>query len=109
MKHKKYDQRRIVQIADRGIEACPKADWAVSFETKRQMPQKTWGICNRKTRILRVRQDLCEVNFLDTLIHELRHAQHPVLFEAEEFISDTSTELAIALLATGRVRAFPKG
>lgn len=109
MKHKKYDREKVIQISDRSIEKCTKTHWTVRFEGKNQMPQKTWGVCNRKTRIIRCREDLCEVNFLDTLIHELRHAQHPVMFEAEEFISDTSTELAIALLATGRVRAFPRG
>jgi len=109
MKRKKHDTEKIIQIADRSIENCLKTNWTVRFEKKSQMPQKTWGVCNRKTHIIRCREDLCEVNFLDTLIHELRHAQHPVMFEAEEFISDTSTELAIALLATGRVRAFPRG
>lgn len=109
MKRSKHDRERIIQISDRSIEKSLKTDWTVRFENKRQMPQKTWGVCNRGKRLIRCREDLCEVNFLDTLIHELRHAQHPVMFEAEEFISDTSTELAIALLATGRVRAFPRG
>ena len=109
MKRSKHEREKIIQISDRSIERSLKTDWTVRFENKRQMPQKTWGVCNRKTRLIRCREDLCEVNFLDTLIHELRHAQHPVMFEAEEFISDTSTELAIALLATGRVRAFPRG
>jgi len=109
MKRKKYDQKVIVQVADRSVESGLKTDWMVQFEGKQKMPKKTWGDCDREKRLIRVRQDLCEVNFLDTLIHELRHAQHPVMFEAEEFISDTSTELAIALLATGRVRAFPRG
>ena len=80
--------------------------WTIQFTTRRQMPKKTWGDCNRKLRRIRVRVDLSEQNMLDTLIHEIRHAQHPVMFEAEEFISDTSTEIAVALIATGRVFAF---
>lgn len=109
MRRSKYDYQKTIRIADRGIENSPQTPWMVEFCNKAQMPKMTWGVCNRKENIIRVRQDLCEVNFLDTLIHEIRHAQHPVLFEAEEFISDTSTELAQALLATGRVRAFPRG
>jgi len=109
MKRNRYDHERIVEIADRGMENAQKYQWTIQFCSRSHMPKKTWGVCNRDKRLIRVRQDLCELNFLDTLIHEVRHAQHPVLFEAEEFISDTSTELAAALLATGRVRAFPRG
>ena len=109
MRRKKYDYQRTIQIADRSTEKSPQSPWVVEFCNKTHMPKMTWGVCNRNKQLIRVRQDLCELNFLDTLIHEIRHAQHPVLFEAEEFISDTSTELAAALLATGRVRAFPRG
>lgn len=72
--------------------------WTVEFHTIKTMPKKTWGDCNRAIRRIRVRRDLSPRNFLDTLIHELRHAQHPIMFEAEEFITSTSTEIADALL-----------
>jgi|DEB0MinimDraft_6_1074348.scaffolds.fasta_scaffold56524_2 hypothetical protein len=109
MKRDRYEYEKIVEIADRGLENAQKYKWKIEFCSRTNMPKMTWGVCNRDKKLIRVRQDLCELNFLDTLIHEIRHAQHPVLFEAEEFISDTSTELAAALLATGRVRAFPRG
>lgn len=77
--------------------------WKIEFHTRRSMPRGVWGDCNIKTNVIRVRRDLSPKNFVDTLIHEVRHAQHPVLFEAEAFISDTSTEIAEALIAAGAV------
>lgn len=77
--------------------------WMIQFTTRKQMPRGTWGDCDRKNRVIRVRHDLSSVNFLDTLIHEIRHAQHPVLFEAEEFVTDTSSEIAMVVIQTGRV------
>ena len=78
--------------------------WSLIFTTRRNMPRKTWGDCDRRKRVIRVRRDLSPQNTLDTLIHELRHAQHPIMFEAEEFIDHTSTELAVALLSVCNVR-----
>lgn len=75
--------------------------WLLRLVNRRQMPSRTWGDCNRATKVIRVRYDLSDRNFLDTLIHELRHAQHPIMFEAEEFITDTSTEIAAVLTAVG--------
>ncbi len=77
--------------------------WKIQFVDRRAMPRKTWGDCNRHKQVIRVRKDLSAINFLDTLIHELRHAQHDVMFEAEEFIDSTSTELAEILLQTRRI------
>lgn len=95
-----------VKIAERGMNKSEVHTWTIEFTNRRGMPKNTWGDCNRKLRRIRVRVDLSEQSMLDTLCHEIRHAQHPVMFEAEEFISDTSTELAAALLATGRVFAL---
>lgn len=80
-----------------------KEDWTIQFTTIKKMPRKTWGDCDWGKRVIRVRYDLSPKNFLDTLIHEIRHAQHPVLFEAETFITQTSTEIADVLLKTRRV------
>ena len=80
-------------------------EWQIRFVTKRQMPRKTWGDCNRVKKVIRVRKDLSPKNVLDTLIHEMRHAQHPVMFEAEEFINETSTEIADGLVKTGMYQA----
>ena len=77
--------------------------WEIQFTTLETMPKNTWGDCDCTKKVIRVRQDLSPLNMLDTLIHEIRHAQHPVLFEAEEFITDTSTEIARILMATGRI------
>jgi len=82
--------------------------WEIRFVGRKDMPRATWGDCNRESRVLRVRKDLSPVNFTDTLIHEIRHAQHDVLFEAEEFIDSTSTEIAEILIATGKVIVTPK-
>ena len=74
-------------------------EWDIVFVTKKDMPKDTWGDCNWENAKIRVRKDLSRLNVLDTLIHEMRHAQHHVLFEAEQFITNTSTELAKALVS----------
>lgn len=80
-------------------------EWQIKFVTKQHMPwKKTWGLCDRDKKIIFVRRDLSTKNVLDTLLHEMRHAQHPIMFEAESFINSTSTELADGLLKTGLVR-----
>jgi Zn-dependent peptidase ImmA (M78 family) len=75
--------------------------WTVRWVTRKQMPKNDWGHCFWDEKLILVRKDLSLQNRLDTLIHELRHAQHKVMFEAEEFIDSTSTELAIGILASG--------
>jgi hypothetical protein len=85
-----------------------KEAWMIKFVSIRQMPKKTWGDCDWGRRIIRVRHDLSPKNFLDTLIHEIRHAQHPVMFEAESFVTTTSTEIAQILMATGKIEVRNK-
>ena len=76
--------------------------WTLRFVSRREICKKTWGICDRHNKVILVREDLSDQNLLDTLIHEIRHAQHPILFEAEEFIDSTSTEIARIILDTNR-------
>jgi hypothetical protein len=77
--------------------------WTVEFVRKKDLARDTLGECCWGKRRIRVRKDLCAATILDTLIHEMRHAQHPVMFEAESFIDRTSTELAKGLIKTGIV------
>jgi hypothetical protein len=78
-------------------------EWQVKFVRRGNpnVPRKKWGICDWDNRIIYIRKDLSTRNVLDTLLHEMRHAQHPVMFEAEHFINWTSTELADGLIASG--------
>jgi len=83
-------------------------EWTISLLTYRQwnaarLPKKTWGVCNRDTKTISVRVDLSKQTFLDTLLHELIHAQNKLLFEAEETVTRMGTDIARALLATDRV------
>jgi hypothetical protein len=83
-------------------------EWTINLLTYRQwktqkLPAKTWGICNRDTKTIYVRVDLSKRTFLDTLLHELIHAQNELLFEAEEAVTRMGTDIARALLATDRV------
>ncbi|GIW89683.1 MAG: hypothetical protein KatS3mg109_0115 [Pirellulaceae bacterium] len=75
--------------------------WQVCFVTRRQMPKRIWGLCLRDKKKILVRKDLSRKNVLDTLIHEVRHAQHEVMFEAEEYIDWTSTNIAEAIEKSG--------
>ncbi len=76
--------------------------WTVRFVNKSQMPKKTWGDCNNKTKTIRVRTDLCFQNFLDTFIHEMLHASNYVCF-SEEFVEKTATQMARALIKSNQV------
>ncbi len=83
-------------------------EWTINLLTYRQwnakrLPKKTWGVCNRQTKTISVRVDLSKQTFLDTLLHELIHAQNELLFEAEETVTRMGTDIARALLATDRV------
>lgn len=77
-------------------------EWQIKFVRRGhpKIPKTKWGICDRINRIIYIRKDLSRRNVLDTLLHEMRHSQHPVLFEAEHFVNWTSTELADGLIAT---------
>lgn len=82
--------------------------WTIHLLTYRQwksqsLPAKTWGLCNRSKRTISVRKDLAKQTFLDTLVHELVHAQNELLFEAEETVTRMGTDISKALLATERV------
>ena len=75
--------------------------WLVTFVRRRDMPDTRWGDCDWEKRLIRVRYDLSERNYMDVLIHELRHALSPCDYCAEAWITQTSTELANAVLASG--------
>lgn len=96
------DEMEIVEVKINGER------WSIRLLTYRQwkkqtLPAKTWGLCNRSTRTITVRKDLSKQTFLDTLVHELVHAQNELLFEAEETVTRMGTDIAKALLATERV------
>ena len=75
--------------------------WSVFWVTKKDMPKKTWGLCCWESKTIRVRKDLSIRNRLDTLLHEMRHAQHVIAYEAESWIDKTSTELADGICESG--------
>lgn len=82
--------------------------WTIYLLTRRQwkrekLPAETWGWCNRINRTIHVRRDLSKESVLDTLVHELIHAENELLFEAEEVVTRMGTDIAKALLATERV------
>lgn len=78
-------------------------EWEIRFVRRRDLPKRWLGSCDREKRLIMVRKDVCLRTMLDTLIHEMRHAQHPVLFEAEGYVNWTSTELAVGLIKAGVV------
>lgn len=76
--------------------------WAIYF-VRRNHPKvgKNHGMCYRDSRELYVRYDLSERRFVEVLIHECQHALTDMHFSAEEFVTDTSYEIAVALMAAG--------
>ena len=75
--------------------------WTIRFETHHTMPRDRWGEFNETKQVIRVRRDLSDTNFLDTLIHEITHILRP--HEDEYYVDKMSTELAKALMSTGMV------
>ena len=74
--------------------------WSVKFRNRRKFPdKKAWGLCDWETKTIWVRNDLCPVNVLDTLLHELTHGQRN--HEAEEYVNEKATELAKAMIEVG--------
>lgn len=87
--------------------------WEINLLTYRQwnrskLPKKTWGLCDRCNKKIFVRCDLSKQAFLDTLLHELIHAENEILFEAEETVTRMGTDISKALLATERVFVITK-
>ena len=77
--------------------------WTLRFVPKSVLPRKTTGLCLWDTREILIAKGMSAKDLLDTLLHEMRHGQHEVLFEAESYVTWTSTELAEALIATGLI------
>jgi hypothetical protein len=73
--------------------------WTIRFVTMRELGGKKWGDCDHENRIIRIYKNLKSFDRMDTLIHEVRHAQAP--HETEDHINRTSTEIAVALESAG--------
>ena len=82
--------------------------WDIKFVNKKDLPRDTLGLCDWDKRLIRVYKRLPRELLVDTLLHEMRHAQHRITYEAEEFINTTSSELARGLIATGVVMGDTK-
>lgn len=97
----KWVERDEIHVPIRG------AMWTIQFVGRKDMPRATWGDCNHEKRLIRVRKDLSPLNFTDTLIHEIKHAQQYEL--DEQFVSETATEMASIIFATNKFDVYPRG
>lgn len=77
-------------------------NWKVRFVKKSTCPKGCWGDCTEKNRTMRVRTDLSDTNMLDTFLHEMLHAAAFRMF-SEEWVCETATAMAKALVKSGRV------
>lgn len=82
--------------------------WTIKFVNKKDLPKDTLGLCDWDKRLIKIYKRLERELLIDTAIHEMRHAQHKILFEAEDWIDSTSSELARGLIATGLVEGNAK-
>lgn len=80
--------------------------WTIRFVTMKELGGKKWGDCDRDSKLIRVYRGLKSFDQMDTIIHEIRHAQAP--HETEEHINRTSTEIAAALGLAGFTRPEKK-
>ena len=75
-------------------------EWRIRFVTRRKLP-KLLGTCDWDRREILVRYDQPDADFIDTLLHEMQHALSEMHYAAEDWIEQTSTELATGLLRAG--------
>jgi hypothetical protein len=75
--------------------------WKVKFVRRCDIQPDRLGDCDWEKKRIRVRFDLEEQVYIDTLIHELRHALSLQDYSAEEWVTMTSTELTQAILKAG--------
>lgn len=76
-------------------------EWQIRFVSRRELGKRQWGLCIYDTHTILVRNDLSYENILDTLIHEIIHAQRP--HEAEFFVDRTASETAKILCLCGLI------
>lgn len=82
--------------------------WRVRFMPARYM-NKDWGRCYTpagRHPLIEIRRSLKGKNLIDTIVHELLHAQHPDM--AEEAVDTTACMIARALYAAGCRINLPK-
>lgn len=77
--------------------------WSIYFVRRghAKLQGKNFGICFWHEKKIFVRYDVCEKTFVDTLLHEMQHALSMMHYEAETWITQTSTEIAAGLIAAG--------
>jgi hypothetical protein len=76
--------------------------WTIRY-VRRNHPKvrDCWGHCFWEEREIYVRYDLSPQRVRDTTIHEMLHATCHLLFVAEEWVTQTATEIADGLEKAG--------
>lgn len=69
--------------------------WRIVFARIRDFGDCQYGAC-RRTRRIRISPDQSDEDLLDTLVHEILHAQDWAL--SEEAVTQRATEIAAAVL-----------
>jgi hypothetical protein len=77
------------------------ADWQIKFVRRCDIQKDRLGDCNWDKKLIRVRFDLEEDAYVDTLLHELQHALSLRDYHSEEWVTMTSTEIATVMLRAG--------
>lgn len=78
------------------------ARWRFRFVKSSQIPPDRWGDCDPPSnpkRTIRVREALKAKDRLETVIHEVLHAQHP--YASEQTVQQQSLELSRLLWRLG--------
>lgn len=69
--------------------------------SRRQISKDRVGDCDWEKRIIRVRYDQPEREFIDTLIHEIEHGKTLLHFSSERWVTQVSSEVTQVLLRAG--------
>jgi len=72
--------------------------WVLYF-SKEGLKKKQWGVADHTRRIIWIHPKAKGKMLLDTILHEIEHAQHRYL--DEDFVSELSTERMKALRKLG--------
>lgn len=82
--------------------------WRIKFVRRCQIFDRAYGSCNWNRKLIRIAYDVPDKEYADTLLHEMRHALTLADYVNEDWITQTSTEMAEALVKAGIGRkAYP--
>lgn len=75
--------------------------WRVKFIRRCEFRDGSYGSCNWNRKLIRIAYDVDDKTLIDVLTHEMRHSLTYADYVNEDWITQTSTEIAEAMTKAG--------